>query len=109
MPNYLFIESRDLFETRDTRFIEETATALRQQGHEVTVFLLQNGVLAARQTARNSVLANLAEGGVKILADDFSLRERGIEKAELASGIQLSNMDTLVDSLVQNDTKAIWH
>ena len=34
MTNYLFIESRDPFESRDTQFVEETATALVERGHE---------------------------------------------------------------------------
>src|SRR5688500_15812116 len=109
MPNYLFIETRDPFESRDTRFVEETATALKQRGNEVTVFLLQNGVLASRQNASNSGLARLAQAGVKVLADDFSLLERGIATAELVTGIQPSNIETLVESLIQKDTKAIWH
>ena len=64
MTNYLFIETRDPFESADTRFIEQTATALRQRGNEVTVFLLQNGVLASRQKARDASLSRLAQAGV---------------------------------------------
>ena len=109
MAHYLFIESRDPFESRDTRFVEETATALRQRGNEVTIFILQNGVFALRQNARNSNLARLVQSGVQILVDDFSLLERGIATAELAPGVQPSNIETLVDALVQKDTKAIWH
>ena len=48
MSRYVFIESRDPFESRDTRFIEETAVEVKERGHEVTVFLVQNGVFAAR-------------------------------------------------------------
>src|ERR1700687_1781434 len=109
MTNYLFIESRDPFGSSDTRFVEQTATALKQRGNEVTVFLLQNGVLAARQNGRDSTLKRLAQAGVRILADDFSLLERGIRTSELAPGIQPSNIETLVDALVQDNTKAIWH
>ena len=109
MTNYLFLESRDPFESRDTRFVEQTATALLQQGNEVTIFLLQNGVLASRKKARDSTLERMAAAGVRILADDFSLLERGIQTGELAPGIQPSNIETLVDALVQENTKAIWH
>ena len=109
MNRYLFIESRDPFESRDTQFVEETATALKQRGHDVTVFLVQNGVLAARQNGHENYLARLAGNGVALLADDFSLRERGIQTAELVPGIQQSNIETLVDALIQENTKAIWH
>ena len=37
MTNYVFIESRDPFESRDVRFVEETAAALKQRGHEKSI------------------------------------------------------------------------
>ena len=109
MTKYLFIESRDPFESRDTEFLEETATSLKLRGHSVTVFLVQNGVLAARGKACESYLGRLMKAGVTLLADDFSLSERGIENAELHPGIQPSGIAVLVDALMSEKTKAIWH
>src|SRR2546423_346815 len=109
MTNYVLIESRDPFESRDVRFVEETATALAARGHEVTVFLVQNGVLAARALACGSYLARMAEAGVQLLADNFSLRERGIYPAALRPGIRAANIEALVDTLLRANTKAIWH
>lgn len=109
MTNYVFIESRDPFESRDTRFVEETATALKHRGHEVSVFLVQNGVLASRRTIPDSALSRMITVGVNLLADDFSLCERGIQPAELQAGVQRSGIEQLVDALVQENTKAIWH
>jgi len=109
MTNYVFIESRDPFESRDTQFVEETATALKQRGNEVMVFLVQNGVLASRRNIRDSALSRMAEAGVNLLADDFSLCERGIKPAELQPGVQPTSIETLVSALVQENTKAIWH
>ena len=109
MTNYLFIECRDPFESTDVGFVAETAVALKQRDSEVTVFLIQNGVLAARRNALGSHLPQLVRAGVRLLADDFSLQERGIRSAELLPGIQQSNIDALVDILVREDTKAIWH
>jgi len=107
MSRYVFIESRDPFESRDTEFIEQTAINVKERGHDVTVFLVQNGVLAARKSARR--LGRLAEAGVTLLADDFSLCERGIQAGELAPGIQESGIGALVEAIVQENTKAIWH
>src|ERR671912_65582 len=101
MTSYVFIESRDPFESQDVRFVEETAAALKERGHEVTVFLVQNGVLAARRNPLGSYLTRLTEAGVNLLADDFSLCERGIQPSELRSGIRSSNIEELVDALLQ--------
>ena len=107
MSRYVFIESRDPFESRDTRFIEETAVEVKERGHEVTVFLVQNGVFAARNSARR--LGRLTDAGVTVLADDLSLRERGIKPDELAPGIREAGIEALDDAIVQENTKALWH
>ncbi len=107
MTEYVLIESRDPFESRDTEFIEQTAIAIRERGHPVTVFLVQNGVLAARQSTRR--LERLTQAGVTLLADNLSLRERGIRNEELAPSVQESEIGALVDEIVQENTKAIWH
>src|SRR5207249_12105042 len=109
MIRYVFIETRDPFESRDVQFVAETAVSLRQSGNDVILFLVQNGVFAVRKNARGSHLPGLARAGVTLLADDFSLRERGIEASELGNDIRESNIDLLVDLLAQEDTKAIWH
>ena len=109
MSKYVFIESRDPFESRDVRFVVDTATNLKRGGNDITVFLVQNGVMAARSSARISHLPQLAEAGIALLADSFSLRERGIGSAELGPKIQESDIDALVDMLAQENTKAIWH
>jgi len=109
MTNYLFIEARDPFTSRDPEFLERTAIALKQRGHQVTVFLVQNGVLAARKNIRDGYLSRLTGAGVTLLADDFSLSERGIQAGELLPGIQPSGMETLVEVLLTENTKAIWH
>ena len=107
--HYVFIESRDPFDSADTGFVADTAAALRRRGRPVTVFLVQNAVLATRAAARGSHVPRLTEAGVTVLADDFSLRERGIEPSELGAGVSPSAIDTLVDLLVQPGTKAVWH
>ena len=107
MTRYVFIQSRDPFETRDPQFLEETAIAVKERGHEVTVFLVQNGVLAARQSTGR--LERLMEAGVTLLADDLSLCERGISNEELAPSVRECGIGALVDAIIQENTKAIWH
>jgi sulfur transfer complex TusBCD TusB component (DsrH family) len=109
MADYVFIESRDPFESRDTPFVSQTATSLQRNGRDVVVFLVQNGVLGARKRARFSEIPSLVQAGVTVLADEFSLNERGIQADELPAEIRSASIDDLVDLIVQENTKAIWH
>jgi predicted peroxiredoxin len=109
VSNYVFIESRDPFESADTAFLADTAASLKKRGNNVTIFLVQNGVLAARKEARKSPLPQLLECGVTVLADDFSLRERGIQSDEFQGLVKAAGIDQLVDLIVQENTKAVWH
>jgi hypothetical protein len=106
---YVFIESRDPFDSPDTGFVADAAVALHERGRTVTVFLVQNGVLATRTNARGAHLRRLTGAGVPILADDFSLRERGIEPDELTGGVRPASIGTLVELMVRPDTKTLWH
>jgi sulfur relay (sulfurtransferase) complex TusBCD TusD component (DsrE family) len=106
MAHYLLIESRDPFEVNDVAYYYDLSRALVASGNEVTLFLVQNGVLAARPSARSGALATLAKAGVKVLADDFSLAERGI--AKLADDISKSPIDVVVDHLAAGH-KTLWH
>jgi predicted peroxiredoxin len=108
MPRYLLIESRDPFDSNDTGFCRDLATQLAAAKNEVTVFLVQNGVLPARAGARSGDLTKLAGAGVRVLADSFSLKERGIDEKRLASGIAAAPLDIVLDALAEG-AKVIWH
>ena len=106
MNHYLLIESRDPFESNDVAYYYELAKGLVEAGNQVTLFLVQNGVLAARPSAYSADLSALGQGGVEVLADDFSLRERGI--AKLAEGIRAAPIEIVVDRL-EAGHKTLWH
>jgi sulfur relay (sulfurtransferase) complex TusBCD TusD component (DsrE family) len=106
MAQYLLIESRDPFESNEVGYYYDLAKGLIGAGNEVTLFLVQNGVLAARPSTRSAALSGLAKAGVKVLADDFSLQERGI--AKLADGVTAQPIEIVVDHLAAGH-KTLWH
>lgn len=108
MAKYLLIESRDPFETNDVGYYYGLAGSLVKEGNDVTLFLVQNGVLPARKSTKSQLLATLAQSGVTVLADDFSLRERGIAASKLEAGVKAAPLDVVVDQLAEG-CKALWH
>ena len=110
MASYMLIESRDPFDSNDVAFSYALARDLAKLGHEVTIVLVQNGVLPARRGAKvdGFSLAALVEAGVKVLADEFSLRERGITDARLAAGVEPTPLDVVIDHMSEGH-KTLWH
>lgn len=108
MSKYLLIESRDPFESQDSRAFYDLAASLARDANEVTLFLVQNGVLGARAGEHARWYAELGRSGVEVLADDFSLRERGIPVARLAPGVSASSLDVVIDQLGEG-RKTLWH
>ena len=108
MSKYLLIESRDPFEANDVENFYDLATGLAKEGNAVTIFLVQNGVLPARPSTRSAALSAVSKAGVSVLADDFSLRERGIPADRLAAGVKAAQLDVVIDHLAAG-AKALWH
>jgi hypothetical protein len=106
MAEYLLIESRDPFEFHDVGYYYDLARGLVEAGDKVTLFLVQNAVFAARPSAQAPQLRLLVGSGIKIVADDFALKERGITK--LLDGVQVAPIDIVVDHL-EAGHKTLWH
>ncbi len=107
MANYLLFESQEPFESAEVHRHYELATELAREGNQVTVFLIQNGVSVARRSVGSDALAGLARAGVVVLADDFSLKERGIPGSRLAEGVKIATLDQAVDQWAEG-RKALW-
>lgn len=99
MSKYLLIESRDPFSTQAVQNHVELAVALRRSGSDVALYLVQNGVLPCRSGADGDALHEALVAGVEVLADDFSLRERGIGEADVARGVRPASIDLVVKRL----------
>jgi hypothetical protein len=96
------IESRDPFSTQAVLGHAELAIGLRRAGSAVALFLVQNGVLPCRAGADGEALHEALAAGVEVLADDFSLRERGIGEKDIARGVKPASIVVVVERLAQS-------
>lgn len=106
MSGYLLIESRDPFESKCFSQRCELALTLLAENTSVTLFLVENAVLGARAGAKAPGLEKLSKAGVRLLADEFALRERGITR--LAPHVASAGLDTLIGELT-GGAKALWN
>jgi len=109
MGKYLLIETRDPFDSGDVRKTYDLARGLAEESHDVTVFLVQNGVLPTRKASAAADDVAELSASTTVLADGFSLRERGIQKGELVKGVKTASIDDLVDLVAEDGRKVIWH
>jgi hypothetical protein len=107
MSRYILIQSKSPWESGDVGHFYALARELGERG-EVTFFLVQNGVMAARIGASDAGLDGILGGKVRVLADDFSLRERGIAAADLRPPVRPAAIDAVAD-LLADGVRAIWH
>jgi sulfur relay (sulfurtransferase) complex TusBCD TusD component (DsrE family) len=109
MARYLLVETKSPLEGGDYAF--EIGRQLRELNHEVTIYLLQDAVFAARQgfTAGERLLEEADRHGLRLLADGVSMRQRGIVNARVARQTRPSDMEELLDLLMEQSDKAIWH
>ena len=108
VSKYLLIQSKSPWESGDVAHFYALASELGHAGGEVTLFLVQNGVMPARAGAKDAALDQLLGSQVRVLADDFSLRERAIGPGAMKRGIRTSSIDEIVD-LLSVGAKALWH
>ncbi len=109
MSRYLLIETKGPLEGGDYAF--ELGRQLRAERHDVTIYLLQEAVFAARRKFQRgeALLAEAKGHDLHVLADDVSLRQRGVTGERLSSDVRKSNVNELVDLLMERSDKAIWH
>lgn len=108
MARCIFIESRDPFDSSDSGYFSELIQGVSDQGSQTTLFLVQNGVLPVRKGSKHSeLISKLIKSKVKILADRFSLKERAIRT--VVDGVEVTDIDRLVDLVLEPGNKAIWH
>ncbi len=108
MSRYVLIQSKSPWESGDVGHFYSLARELGQAGNDVTFFLVQNGVMPARAGAKDAAFDQLVGGKIRVVADDFSLRERGINKEILKPGVSLGPIDEVID-LLAGGAKALWH
>ena len=101
MREMLIIETRDAADHKDPARMTELAAGMTEAGVPATIFLTENGVFAARKAADDDMLDKAVARGVRIVADEFALQERGIDPAGLRAGISVEQVDLIVDGLAE--------
>lgn len=109
MSKYLLIETKGPLEGGNWAF--DVGVQLREDQHDVTVYLLQDGVFSARRgfEAGEKLIHGAERSGLRVIADGVSCKQRGILGDRVSKSVSVTDMDELVDLLMERSDKAIWH
>ena len=105
---YLVIETGDPFAARSPSDVDPLVEALAG-ATTTTIVLAQNAVLAARRGSVAAERLSQLASSARVLADDFSLRERGIRPDEIVAGVSAVTIEELVDLILADGCRALWH
>jgi sulfur relay protein TusB/DsrH len=109
MAKYVLVETKNPID--GGRWAFELGQQLRDLQHDVTIYLLQDGVFAARRNFKTgeALVADASRRGVRLMADEVSLRQRGVVGDRVAKDVEVREISDLVDLMMERSDKAIWH
>ena len=96
MAGYLLIESRDPFESNDVGYYYELAGGLVEAGNQVTLFLVQNAVLAARPSAQAPQLRRWRAPASRYSPTTSRLRSAALPNSSTASRSRRSRSSSTI-------------
>ena len=108
MSDYVFLQSQDPFTETQTLAQYQLIHNLATKDNRVTLYLIQNGVMPARRGALCKPFDLLCNQNINVVADRFSLEQRGIELDQLKSGVNAEEIGVVIDAMLRGD-KVIWN
>lgn len=107
MTNLLLVLSKDPFTTEIPDLVIDIANEAVDKGSDVSLYLIEDGVTAARKSEFGKKLGAMQQKGIKIFADDKSVLSRGIYD-KLVEGIEIKEIETLLDFIVDEYDRTAW-
>ena len=105
VTSHLLVESQS--GPMSDRFLAD-ALALARSGQRVCVFLVSDGVDAAVRGA-SPVLAEAIVSGARVWVDEFTLAQRALLVAPLATGAVVVDMARVAELVTAAGTSVVWH
>lgn len=108
MTNLLLVLSKDPFTTEIPNLaLDIGLNAKAKKGSNVSLYLIEDGVTAARKSEFGNKLLDAKKKGISILADDKSVQSRGLD-GNLIAGVDVKGIGTLLDRIVEDNTRIAW-
>lgn len=105
MSSLLLVLSKDLYTTETPDLVLDIGLDAKGKGNDVALYLVEDGVTAARKSEFGNKLAAAHKKGIKIYADDRAVLSRSLTD-KLIGWVQVKEIGTLLDSIMEYDRVA---
>ena len=107
MTNLLMVLSKDPFTTETPDLVLDIGQDARAKGNNVALYLVEDGVTAARKSEFGDKVAAAHEKGVKIFADDKAVLSRALT-GKLIDGVEVKEISSLLDFIMDDYERVVW-
>jgi sulfur relay (sulfurtransferase) complex TusBCD TusD component (DsrE family) len=108
MTNLLLVLSKDPYTTEIPNLVLDIGlNAKAKNGNKVSLYLVEDGVTAARKSEFGNKLLDAKKKGIRILADDKAVQSRGLN-GNLIPGVEIKEIGTLLDHIIEDNTRVAW-
>ncbi len=106
MTNLLLVLSKDPYTTETPDLVLDVVLNAKEKGNDVSLYLIEDGVTAARKSEFGTRLETAQQKGVKIFADDKSVLSRSLSN-KMISGVDIKEIGSLLDYMMDYD-RVVW-
>ncbi|PWB53980.1 MAG: hypothetical protein C3F06_05390 [Candidatus Methanoperedenaceae archaeon] len=106
MTNLLLVLSKDPHTTETPDLVLDIGSNAKEKGNNVSFYLIEDGITAARKSDFGNKLAAAQKKGIKIFADDKSVLSRALTD-KLIDGVEIKEIGTLLDYIMEYD-RVVW-
>ncbi len=106
MINLLLIMSKDPYTTETPDIVLDIGLNAKEKGNEVSLYLVEDGVTAARKSEFGNKLEAAQKKGMKIYADDKAVLSRSLTN-KIIGGVEIKEIGTLLDYIMEYDS-VVW-
>lgn len=105
MTSLLLVLTKDPYSTEIPDLVLDIGLDAKGKGCDVCLYLIEDGVTAARSGGYSEKIAKLQSQGIKVYADDKSVAARGLE-GKIKEGVEIKDIEVLFDFIMDSDRVA---
>ena len=107
MSSLLLVLSKDPYTTETPDLVLDIGLNAKEKGNDVALYLVEDGVTAARKSEFGNKLSEAHKRGIKVYADDKAVLSRSLT-GKLINGVEIKEIGALLDFIMDDYDRVAW-